>query len=384
MEPQPFQPQWTPPQPHQPFQQQPEPQPVPQSYPPTRPEPAPLWSPTPVEPPKAPEPAFDAPRPSGKASHAVEIIWQWVTYGLWQWTLIALSLFFTSVMTYFFVHGSSGSDSLSVYSFAAVLCLLPLAVFADRMYSKQEPREKYGFASVVLVLNAVLVVIALVCSLITWVVSVFWMLLNAHSSSAVTVTLVSSMVIAALGVLLFVRMVRPARLERLTKFFPLVVTGVVAVTAVLTLAGPFRTMLSTRADRLIEDNVTTLETAIQTYASENNKLPASLNDLKFKNSYEDGAKALVSKKLVTYKVESGSPSYYSYSLKYQLCMHFKKAKGSGNASNDNLYNIHSNHGKGEQCYDLSAYGSSPVDDYTTDYNSQDYKDLLNNLPTSTQ
>lgn len=321
--------------------------------------------------------------PTNRPSGATEIVWQWLTYGLWQGVLLILSFFLSSVFAYYFVHGNTSlGQEFSVYSLAAIICVTPLAFLVDRAYSKQEPAEKYGFASVVLVLNAVFVAVVLVGSLVALVVSVFWMILNAEMSSATTVSILTSLVVTALGLLLFTRIVgAPHRLKRILKLFPLIVVGVVALTSILSIAGPVRSFVSTRADRLIEDNITTLNSAIQTYATDHSRLPKSLDELSLTESSQSGAKKLVSRKVVTYKPDDTSTD--SYSLTYKLCVTFKKSKGTQEGGSFNsLYAVTYSHGSGEQCYDQSAYGSSlDLNNSTpTDYNTN-YDDFLQNLQT---
>ncbi|HSX16828.1 MAG TPA: hypothetical protein VLH86_01865 [Patescibacteria group bacterium] len=347
--------------PEQPWQQQP--QPHPQYNPPTAHEPAPLWpAPGPQLPPQpqqyqqplqSQQPAAHKP---GTPNNAIDIVWQWVTYGLWEWALVALSVFLSSTLTYFFVHSASSGYEFGMYSLAAVICLLPLAIFADRMYSKREPHEKHGFAAVVLVLNAIVVFLAVVGGLITAVVSVMSWIINGQFSADTKITVISSLVVALLGGLLFARIMKFARLERILRIFPLIITAVVIVTTIFAIAGPFRSLIGTRNDRLIEANIGTVSTAIDDFTTQNNRLPASLDDLTFNQPYQDGAKNLVKKKLVTYKHDSNTGSSY-YGLTYQLCATFKKAKGNPASSSKDVFSASYQHGRGEQCYDLTAYGN---------------------------
>lgn len=323
-------------------------------------------------------------QPRTDAGSTTEIVWQWICYALWGWTLFALSVFLSATLTYFLVK-ESAMHEVSAYSFAAVLVLFPMAFFVDRIYREREPAEKRGFAAVVLVLNALFVFLAFVAGVLATVVSLFWLVIHADVSPTMGTSILSSVVVTLLGGMLFARIVGFARIARYVKLFPLIVAGVVAVTSVLALAGPVRSMVATRSDRLIEDNLITVDTAIQDYATDNAKLPESLSDLSLKEPHQEGAKKLVDRKLVTYTPDTDSAS--SYNMNYELCVTFSKAKGNGSTANNDTYGVASNHGKGKQCYSLSAYGDvndtddSSLDDY---YNSSEYKQLMEGLDANYQ
>jgi type II secretory pathway pseudopilin PulG len=325
--------------------------------------------------PPVPAPVMPAPvvpmSPEPQRNRAVDIIWQWVNYLLWQWTLFAATIFLSATLTYYFVHEASGYE-VSVYSLATVLCLLPAAMIIERIYSKREPREKHGFASVVLVLNAVLVFIAMIGGAIAAVISILWLIVNGEGSATNTISIISSLTTSVLSTMLFVRMIRAHKVERLLKFFPLVVAGLVAVSAVFALAGPFRSLVASRTDRRIEENVGVLNAAIQDYTTKNDALPASLDDLDLKQSHQSGAKSLVKHHLVTYTKDDSKDG--SYTLPYELCMTFKKSKGSGSTSNKDVYSVTYEHGSGKQCYDQSAYGKTPS---YNDYNYPTTNDYTN-------
>ena len=317
-----------------------------------------------------------APMPVHEDKNAATVAWQWITYILWEATLFTLSVFLIAVLAYFITGASSVTYSFSIYSMAALVCLLPAAFLVDRCYRKREPEQKQGFAGVVMVLNVVVVMLAIVGGVVAAAFSLFSLLLDNESAKSVTVTVISSLVVSLLGVLLFWRILPNRRVLRLVKLFPWVVMAVSVAALVMALAGPVRTLLSSRNDRLIEDNVTTLDSAIQDYFSQKAVLPASLKDLSLSSTYQSGAKQLIDRHLVEYEpgiVSGSSPtinaydptssSYdYSYSSSdygyktadYKLCMTFGKAKGNGAGGNKDLFTVSSDHGSGRQCYDLTA------------------------------
>lgn len=305
------------------------------------------------------------PNPIPPRPGATDIVWQWISYALWGWTLVALSVFLSATLSYFLIKQSMAHE-VSAYSFAAVLILLPMAFFVDRAYRRRELPEKHGFAAVVLVLHAVLVFLAMVGGVLTAAVSLFWLLINGDASPTAATSIISSLVVTVLGALLFVRIVRFPRIERLVAFFPLAVIAVAVITAGFAAAGPVRSLVSTRNDRLIEDNLHVIDTAIQNYASDKNKLPQSLKDLSLKDSYQEGAKKLVSRNMVAYTPSADSNAYY---MSYELCVTFSRAKGSGNTSHNDIYSAGMDHGKGKQCYDLNAYGTGSTPDYPVNYDN---------------
>jgi type II secretory pathway pseudopilin PulG len=213
----------------------------------------------------------------------------------------------------------------------------------------------------------VLVFIAMIGGIIATVISILWLIVSGESSATNTISIISSLTTSVFSAMLFVRMIRLGRVERWLKFFPLVIAGIVAVAAAFALAGPFRSLVGSRSDRRIEQNVNTLNTAIQDYTTKNDALPASLDDLDLKQSYQSGAKSLIKHHQVTYTKKDARYDY-GY-LSYELCMTFKKSKGSGDTSNKDLYTVTYDHGSGKQCYDLSAYGKTPSYD---NYNNSDY------------
>lgn len=295
---------------------------------------------------------------------AAQIVWQWVCYGLWEWTLVALSTLLSAVLAYFFV-SKDGDYQFVIYVLAAVICLLPLAFVVNRVYAKDEPEQKHGFAGVVMVLNAVLVFLATVAALITAVISTLTMAIHPPSDGR-TITIISSLVVTVLGMMLFVRIINPAKLRKFSKLFPWIVVAVTGVTIILSFAGPFRNLMTTRDDRLIEDNIYTISNEIDNYANDHGKLPAGLNELQLDGSYQDGAKQLIDRNMVRYTpnikpasteelndfngafsggVQTSAAHYY------QLCVTYEHQKGNGKNSTKDLYSASSNHSAGEVCYE---------------------------------
>jgi hypothetical protein len=284
-----------------------------------------------------------------------DVALEWICFGLWEWALVALSILLSATLSYYFVD-SSADYVFIIYVLAAVICLLPMAMIVESMYRKKEPEQKHGFAGVVMVLNAVVVFLATIAAFITAVMSVLSVFVNAHSSSGTYITIISSIVVTALGMMLFVRIVNPPRLSKITRLFPIIVLLISLGAVAAAVSGPFKAQIENRDDRFIEDNLGTLNSAVVRHVYGARELPASLNDVSYDTGYEEGAKALAEQGLVNYrpdtktaKTEGAYTTYY-----YRLCVTFKESKGEFGKQTRELYMISSSHGSGRQCYDQEA------------------------------
>jgi len=271
---------------------------------------------------------------------------QWLTYALWGSTVIALSVLLVSVLT-FYITGSNIGDSI-LYSVAALLVLLPISLICDLMYLKNEPETKSRIASVIMIVHAVLFALFAIGSLITIAFSVVSLIVSSSGHDAIMITLYSSLAIAFLFFILFLRTVLPKKFSRIRYVFIGVMLIAVTVVCAYGFFGPIADSQVTRNDKLIESNLPTVGEAVSTYAYDNNKLPATLNDLKLSGD----AKKIVNDKLVTYKIDSApSSSYYNSSndYYYELCVTYKKASTDPYATPTPVYSSNS----------TSATSSSP-------------------------
>lgn len=338
-------------------------------------------------PPQAPLPGNSAnPEPLipvSTASSAGLIVLQWMTYILWQGVLITLGILLTTSLR-FFVLEDAGDQTYAVYLLAIHLCLLPFALLADRFYAQREPLHKHGLAAIIMAFYAVLAFIVMLVSLITAVTTAVAILIETGSTDEKVVIIISAFVITVLGSLFFVRVLRPERLLRLSRFFPFAVLAISAIALILTLVGPLKSSLETRDDRLVESGLPTLSNQIQTYANTNNRLPANLRDLSLNGTYESDAKLLIDRNLVSYRIlessngpqtpDSEKPTSSSGRTsvpnrrrdpsrsRYELCVTYKRAKNSnssrleGRPSDEPLTYIDTySHPAGRQCYSLQTY-----------------------------
>ena len=302
-------------------------------------------------------------------STAVDIVWQWVSYGLWEWALISLSILLTVTFSYYLNTTDNSNYSWVVYVLATMLCLLPMAFIANKIFSKREIPQKHGFSAVVMVLNAVVVFLATIGGLIGLVISVLQIFVSSTPSPNTKIYIISSLIVVVLSAMLFIRIINPAKLSKFIRLFPYIVIAVAGIALILTIAGPFRSEISNRQDRLIEDNLPSLNNSIQDYVSTKGSLPESLSSLDLSN--QSGPKALVSQNLVSYQnLGPTNVNKYSYSTtyaqptqssySYKLCATYKKAKKSSTYqgavvdSVNSTYIDTSNHGAGQQCYTQTA------------------------------
>lgn len=299
---------------------------------------------------------------------AGQLILQWLTYAFWGWFVFALSILLTTVISH--IVTKADTASFTPYGISAVVVLLPIAAICDFFYSKHEPTKKTGGALVVMMIHAVLFALITVGSLIGFVFSVVQYFVSQTDTADVSkVAIISTAIVTVIYALTFVRTLSPVRLAPAKKVFIPLMSVVALVVIVLSITGPISYERSTKNDRVISNNLSTLNYAIQDYARDNNELPATLSDV----SVSGDAKKLVTDGLVEYKAntrtdDSSASSRYrtSKSYYYQLCVTYKKASGSTSArrySNSSDYDTYLSaytHPAGDVCYKLktTSYGTS--------------------------
>jgi hypothetical protein len=306
------------------------------------------------------------------------VILQWLTYAFWGWTILALSVLTTTVINSFM--NSNDSDNFTAYGIAAVLVLLPISYAVDYFYSKREPVKKAGPELLIMVIHAVLFAVFGIGALIWAVISVVILMTSSEDSTGAVVSLLSALVVTFYYSLVLLRTINVQKLAWFTTKFKLVMLVTVGLIAVLGIVGPVAKERSTRDDRLIENNLYSLQSAIDDYARDNKRLPDSLSDL----DLDAEEKKLVDKRLVTFKPEGSSTAsnesiaeYYDNGTsdssviqagrarvmyRYQLCATYKHADKDRYSSRDSLadsdgystYISTSSHPAGEVCYKLKT------------------------------
>ena len=368
-----------PPQPNQQPLVTPQPQAPPQPQPiyPPVPEPQPMVQPAePIQPtPMQAAPMQTAPTPAAPAQPATNpgiIILQWLTYAFWGWTVLAMSFLTVSVLESFLANADTGS--FTPYTIAAVLVLLPISIVCDTIYSKSEPLKKTGAASVVMIIHAVIFALFGIGSLIAAVFSLVTMFTSSSDMSSNEAALISAIIIFFLYGAVFLRTIRPPRFPKIARYFTLFMLCTVGIVSVLGLVGPVAKARATRTDKLIENNLTSVSTSINSYANSNHQLPTDLKSLDLSGD----AKKLVTDNLVTYQANTRQPAsssvdntYYSTGVNqraastyyYQLCVNYKKANKDKystqypDTTSDGGYTDYLSayyHGAGNTCYKMKT------------------------------
>lgn len=312
--------------------------------------------------------------PEQKVEHqgAGVIVLQWLSYAFWGWLIIGC-IWLLAVVLMSFISGDASSSATDMlpYAIAAVVVLLPVAFVLDVFYRRHEPVKKVGVSAVIMVIH---VVIFALCG-IGVLISAIFVSLNAVISGRFSdgqmvamLTLVGATLLYAAA---FLRTLRPAKLTRLPAIYGFSMFGIAVILLILGVVGPLASSIRARDDRRIESYLGDVNWGIQGYVSNNNKAPASLDDVEFS---EVGAQELVDDGLVRYKNKGTSTGEYNrVEYNYQLCVTYrveKKREYSGDYSNradsdeSKLYAINYAHPKGETCYTLQQITYPPTYDDT--------------------
>lgn len=237
------------------------------------------------------------------------VILQWLTYAFWGWTLVAL-YWLTAVGVQYFVQKSassgyydtSSSDMLA-YPMAAVLVLFTISIICDVIYSRFEPTRKTGVAMVIMVIHAVIFALCSIGSLIVAVFAVVNMLISGSSEGA-TVTLITAGIMTLLYAVTLLRTLRPAGIVHLRKIYWTGMLIAVLVISSLGIFGPIAYAQRTKNDRLVRSGLSNIASAVNEYAQEKKKLPASLDEpalAQYFSSYSaEDVERIIDAELVTY------------------------------------------------------------------------------------
>lgn len=306
-------------------------------------------------------------------SSALNIVLQWLVYVFWFWTLAVLGTVLSGVLIDIFVDSTQDSTWI-IYAAAPLVVLLPLASVSDRYYKKVEPREKHGFAAVVMVVNAIIAALCAVGAVVAIVYALLDLVLSTRAdTTGNTVALLVSFVIATLSSLFFIRVLYIERFRFIRKRFTQIVLAIALVSLLLVIVFPLVDEVRRKSDRIVEDNYRLVTRAIDNYVSENSgRLPASLDQVDFK----DGAKRAVDTGKITYKPLSltsngdsideltttildigNSSSSRNRDRNYELCVDwdYERDNRYDYPNRSKSYSSSYGHEAGTQCYSESAY-----------------------------
>ncbi len=324
------------------------------------------------------------------------LVLQWLSYAFWGWFGTSLAILAAITFNYFI----AGSDATQwgenlAYPLAAVIVMLVIALVTDFFYARHEPLVKKGAASVIMLIHVVVYLLTVVAALIGIVFSVISMMITASPVNSMDGTKVF-MLTAFVGALVFgaisLRALFAGKKRGVRKGFWLLMSVLALGFVIASIAGPAMKANSTKDDRLLEDALPLLASDIRDYARVNDKLPASLGDVKSNSSRTDErVQLMVDRNLVTYKANT-KPAETDVSLSgangastkpqstiapvdttipstktffYQLCVTYKEAKKSKYYSSSSYEDNYVSsgvstysHDKGNVCYDVSAEGKN--------------------------
>lgn len=316
----------------------------------------------------------DEEKPTPQTSSAGVVVLQWLTYAFWGWLILGL-LWLMSVVLVNFILGESVNETVP-YAIAASVVLLPIAFVTDLFYRKHEPAKKAGGAMVIMVIHTVLYALLGIISLIVAVFIGVNSLINiGEPIDSQMVGLFTALFAALLYAGIFLRTLNPFKSRKFSISYGISMIVVTVTLLALAIAGPVVASVASRGDRVIEQNLPSVQASVETYITDNNKLPSSLKDVTINN---EDARKLVDENKVEYiavgktesvKVKNSQVNSEAY-FRYQLCVEYKAASdsrynreyygGSGTDGYSSYISTYS-HGEGRTCYKLQQSASQTVD-----------------------
>lgn len=324
------------------------------------PEPTPVVAPESTTHLASPTPAVAA-TPAPAHSTAGVLVLQWLTYAFWGWLILALVWLATVVLSNAILN--EADSGMVPYAIAASIVLLPLAFVTDLFYRKHEPLKKAGGAVIIMVIHTVLFALLGIITLIVTVFTALNIAIDTGDVNSRMVTLITFAFATVLYASAFLRTLNPFKSRKPLFLYGIVMVVLTALLLIFAVVGPLAKNYATRNDRLIEQNLTSVETSINSYVTKNKKLPNSLNDVAI---ISQGGKTLVEKGLVEYKKEADvmkmSGTDMTTEHRYQLCVEYAQPSQYGYESSsyyqsDDEYSTYvstSRHDAGKQCYKLQA------------------------------
>ena len=295
-------------------------------------------------------------KPVAKANPG-QIILQWLTYAFWGWTAFFASMLAASIASHYLI--ASSDDSAALYALAAVVILLPLSIVSDIMYSKREPSKKSGDSSVITIVHAVLFALIAIGGVVSVAFSVVQMIINSGDNSSAQVTLYGGLIVALLYTVVFMRTIRLEKPKWLHKYFVIIMAALIGLIVIISIFGPVNGVIATKNDRLIDNNISTVQNGISNYVSTNNQLPTDLSQLDLTGD----AQVLVKANLIQY-IPNSKPSTTTEETGYdgvktlskittyfyQLCVDYQKA-----SANNDVYTMYSGVDSGDYSSYISSY-----------------------------
>ena len=290
------------------------------------------------------------------------VVLQWLTYAFWGWLILGL-VWLMSVILINAILKQSVSEVVP-YAIAASVVLLPIAFVTDLLYRKHEPVKKAGAAMVIMVIHAVIFALFGIGSLITAAFIGLNAAINVGDNiDTQMVGLFTALFAAVLYVAAFARTLNPFKSKKPLVIYSFSMLGVSVLLLILAIAGPVIQSVIARNDKLIEQNLVSVQRNVNDYIASNKALPKSLNDVRFKTQ---GAEDLVSKNLVEYipgttqstTSRSGTATttyYYELCVTYAVASNTRSTNSYYDSTDDDGYKTYIStyaHDAGRECYKL--------------------------------
>lgn len=335
------------------------------------------------------------------------LVLQWLSYAFWGWFGFSTAVL-SGITIGYFLDGKANDviGGTLAYPLAAVIVMLLISLVTDFFYARHEPAVKTGAANVIMLIHVVLYLLVTVGAFITIMFAAISMFLadtNAYSDghNGQKIAMLTATIVAIIFGGISFRALFGGKKGGVRKLFWLLMSVLALVAIVTSIVGPAARVTATRDDRLIEEALPTLTNDINEYVRTNDKLPASLGDVKstgFNAGSKESVQQMISKNLVTYKPStkpvtsttndlstansiassktqvpghSTSPSATSIQkFYYQLCVTYKEEKNPDYYYQHDSYNSPAyvgstvttySHPKGEKCYDVATSGKYSYD-----------------------
>ena len=317
------------------------------------------------------------------------VVLQWLTYAFWGWLILGL-IWLVSVILLNAILKTSVSEVVP-YAVAVTIILLPIAFVTDLMYRKHEPAKKTGAAMVIMVIHAVIFALLGIGALI---IAAF-VGLNAainigENINTQMVGLFTALAAAVLYVAAFARTLNPFKSKMPVMMYGISMLVVSLMLLIAAVAGPIVQSVVGRNDKLIEQNLTSVQRAVSDYIDDKKALPKSLDDVQVSTK---GGKDLVSKNLVEYipgttkNTASRTGTSTTTTYQYELCVTYAAASSSNGYSYNGSYSqndsytsyLYTNsHDAGRVCYKLKDTTYDYTKDTTTNSSSSSSSNNLQN------
>lgn len=296
---------------------------------------------------------------------AMDGVWQWLCYGLWEVAALSLAAVLGTTASYFFV-AKIDNYGFGIALLAALITLVPLALAMDFYYRKRETTVKTGLTARIMLIHAVNVAGLGLLALVVGVVFLLQWWIDGSLDAPRTIALLCALTLLVLNAALFLRITDTKWALPLRRLFPASTVVISVVALALLLLGPIQHFSAAKPDLRIDRGLPTVDTAIQDYETEYSKLPPNLGALTTGSSESADLNAdgiyLITHNLVTYTKGMVTPAAPGSTLGptfyYQLCASYRYTSGTpapGAAGETALTS--GNHPSGSVCYHLNSNGT---------------------------